>query len=89
MNDPQHQQDPGEPNEAAPDEERNQRDKRLSEYANNHAVQLREHFDSVVIICSRHDGAQTAFFSASAGNWHARYGATMEYLRKMEAYMIH
>lgn len=36
---------------------------------------LREHFDTVQILCSREDnGRDTTFVEQGAGNWFARYG---------------
>lgn len=42
---------------------------------------LGEHFDAVVILCTRHDGARgTRTVAKGAGNWHAQYGIIREWL---------
>ena len=40
-----------------------------------HTAALREHFDSVQIFCTRHEGTQgTTRVSYGTGDWFARYG---------------
>jgi hypothetical protein len=42
---------------------------------------LGEHFDAVVILCTRHEGSRgTRTISKGAGNWHAQYGLVREWL---------
>ena len=44
---------------------------------------LAEHFDSVHIFCTRHEGGQlgaTVKMSMGVGNWFARYGQIREWL---------
>lgn len=45
--------------------------------------QLGEHFDSVMIFCTRHDEGQeggTVNCALGSGNWYARYGQCREWL---------
>jgi hypothetical protein len=42
--------------------------------------ELGEHFDAVVILCTRHDGEGTRTIAKGCGNWHAQYGLVNEWL---------
>lgn len=55
----------------------------------NHVSMLMEHFDSVVIIVTKYDGAkrETESISRGGGNWHSRYGSVAEYLIKSDQHM--
>lgn len=45
------------------------------------AKKLGEHFDAVVVLCSRHDGERgTRTIAKGSGNWHAQYGIVREWL---------
>lgn len=46
----------------------------------NHAAQIMEHFDSVVIICTKVDNAEgeTARVMCEKGNWYANAAAVLE-----------
>lgn len=45
------------------------------------AKALGEHFDAVVILCSRHEGSRgTRTIGKGAGNWHTQYGLVREWL---------
>jgi hypothetical protein len=55
------------------------------EFVKKHASQLGEHFDSVQIFCTKHDGAEgTASVNCGEGNWFARYGQIREWVEKNE-----
>lgn len=42
---------------------------------------LGEHFDAVVILCSRHDGERgTRTVAKGSGNWHTQYGIVREWI---------
>lgn len=42
---------------------------------------LGEHFDAVVILCSRHDGTKgTRTIAKGSGNWHTQYGIVREWM---------
>lgn len=42
---------------------------------------LAEHFDSVTILCSRHEGSRgTRTIAKGSGNWHTQYGIVREWL---------
>lgn len=47
---------------------------------------LGEHFDSVMIFCTRHEGDDrgSARVAKGTGNWYARYGQVREWLVKEE-----
>lgn len=54
--------------------EKTQKDSDLS-LLERHTKQLMEHFDSVHIFCTRHDGTEgTLNADYGNGNWYARYG---------------
>lgn len=45
------------------------------------AKELGEHFDSVTILCSRHEGSRgTRTVAKGAGNWHTQFGIVREWL---------
>jgi len=50
----------------------------------SHALQLAEHFDTVQIITTRLDPEEEGTFiiDHGEGNWFARYGSVMAWLRK-------
>ncbi len=46
---------------------------------------LAEHFDSVTILCSRHEGSRgTRTIAKGAGNWHTQFGIVREWLLNHE-----
>ncbi len=47
---------------------------------------LREHFDSVQIFVTRHDGVEveTGSITAGGGNWYARIGQIREWLARSD-----
>lgn len=51
------------------------------------AEQLMEHYDSVSIFVSRSDGAKdkTRYFCRGSGNWFARYGQIVDWLKAEDA----
>jgi hypothetical protein len=50
-----------------------------------HAKELGEHFDAVVILCSRHEGSKgTRTISKGSGNWHTQLGVVREYMLSNE-----
>lgn len=47
--------------------------------------QLGEHFDSVQIFCTRHEGAEgTGRYAIGGGNWFARYGQIVYWLHQQQ-----
>lgn len=49
------------------------------------AKALAEHFDSVTILCSRHEGSRgTRTVAKGAGNWHTQFGIVREWLLSQE-----
>lgn len=44
------------------------------------ATVLMEHFDSVQIFCTRHEGDGTVRISEGAGNYYARFGQVEEWM---------
>lgn len=46
---------------------------------------LAEHFDSVTILCSRHEGSRgTRTIAKGSGNWHTQHGIVSEWLINRE-----
>lgn len=43
-------------------------------------AQLSDHFDSIQIVATRHDGDSTISFHRGTGNWFSRYGAVVEWV---------
>ncbi len=42
---------------------------------------LSEHFDAVVVLCSRHEGSRgTRTIAKGSGNWHTQFGIVREWL---------
>ena len=53
----------------------------------DHVARLSEHFDSVQIFVTKHDNAAyngTRNINWGTGNWFARYGQVMEWLKRTE-----
>lgn len=62
-------------------EDYTQRDADESARVTQAAKELAEHFDSVTILCSRHEGSRgTRTVAKGAGNWHAQFGIVREWL---------
>jgi hypothetical protein len=57
-----------------------ERDRLLLDEMRRRAVQLSEHFDSVQIICTKHEHGRTGLFHAGCGNRYARLGSAREFL---------
>lgn len=52
------------------------------------AKKLGEHFESVLILCSRSDGKQgTRVVAKQCGNWHAQIGMAREWMLFREEYI--
>lgn len=47
-----------------------------------HANMLARHFDSVQIICTRHDADGSNIYAGGRGNWFARAGSIREWLTR-------
>lgn len=43
-------------------------------------AQLSEHFDSIQIVATRHNGDNTIAVHRGTGNWFSRYGAVVEWV---------
>lgn len=48
-------------------------------------AQLSEHFDSVQIFATRHNGDHTLSAQRGTGNWYSRYGAVREWVAQQDA----
>lgn len=48
-------------------------------------AQLSEHFDSVQIVATRHNGDATISCHRGTGNWFSRYGAVVEWVEFQQA----
>lgn len=48
-------------------------------------AQLSEHYDSVQIIATRHNGDTTLVVDRGTGNWYSRFGATGEWVDRERA----
>jgi hypothetical protein len=63
------------------DESYQQTDAEESARVEAHCKALAEHFDSVTILCSRHEGSRgTRTIAKGAGNWHTQFGIVREWL---------
>lgn len=62
----------------------------LNAIMNSAAVRLREHFDSVLILTTRHDGPadETVMFKSNQGNFYALIGSAHEFLEREGARLI-
>jgi hypothetical protein len=49
---------------------------------------LGEHFDTVTIFTTRHEGGETHVLEEGVGNWFARYGQIKVWVREQESGMI-
>jgi hypothetical protein len=52
-----------------------------------HASELGEHFDTVQIFCTRHESGTedgTVTIKMGTGNWFARYGQVVEWVKKQD-----
>jgi hypothetical protein len=68
-----------------PESDKDPLDEAESAIVEGHAKQLGEHFDAVVVLCTRHDGARgTRTCTKGSGNWHAQYGVVKEWLENFE-----
>ncbi len=46
---------------------------------------LSEHFDAVVVLCSRHEGSRgTRTIAKGSGNWHTQFGIVREWIITQE-----
>lgn len=45
-----------------------------------HVGRLSEHFDSVRILCTKHENGQTKNYTIGAGNWYAQIGQVREWV---------
>lgn len=65
-----------------PLEDRREEDRALLK---RHLAQLAEHFDSIRIFVTRHDGAdgETMAFSEGVGNYYAQFGQINEWVERM------
>lgn len=63
---------------------------RLSQIIQGHVNQLREHFDSVQILCSNLEegGENTSSFTYGSGNWHSRQGLAKEWILYCDAKVL-
>jgi len=62
-----------------------QKDALESEMVRKLIKDLGEHFDCVVVLCSRHDGEDgTRTISQGSGNWHTRLGLVREFVINTE-----
>lgn len=59
----------------------------LQKLLDNHCAALMEHFDSVTILVTAHDGAseETSSYESSGGNIYARLGKVHEWLAVQDA----
>ncbi len=48
-------------------------------------AQLSDHWDSVQIIATRHNGTATIVADRGTGNWYSRFGATSEWVERQRA----
>ena len=70
---------------STPTEQQKSDDAAESEMVQQHAKALGEHFDAVVILCSRHEGTRgTRTVTKGSGNWHAQYGLVSEWKADMD-----
>lgn len=51
------------------------------------ASRLFEHFDTVLIICTKHVGTRTSIYSTGKGNCYAQSGSVREWLTNQEEHM--
>lgn len=66
-------------------EDYSQRDTEESALVAKAAKELGEQFDSVTILCSRHEGSRgTRTIAKGAGNWHTQFGIVREWLLNHE-----
>lgn len=73
---------------ARPGETLSEEDKAESAKVTEAAKMLGEHFDAVVILCSRHDGAKgTRTVCKGSGNWHTQQGLVREWLTSCDEEM--
>jgi hypothetical protein len=54
------------------------------ELVKRHVTELGEHFDAVVLLVTMKDGAETKAGYFGCGNWYARYGMAMEFVRDLD-----
>lgn len=62
----------------------------LQKIVDDHCATLLEHFDSVTILVTSHNGgaAETAGFDGGGGNYYARIGKAQEWLLMQEQHVI-
>jgi len=48
-------------------------------------AQLSDHYDSIQIIATRHEGTRTISADRGTGNWHSRFGAVSEWVERERA----
>lgn len=62
----------------------------LNAIMNSAAVRLREHFDSVLILATRHDDptGETVMFKTNQGNFYAVIGSAHEFMEREGARLI-
>lgn len=62
----------------------------LNAIMNSAAVRLREHFDSVLILATRHDDptGETVMFKTNRGNFYAVIGSAHEFMEREGARLI-
>ena len=57
------------------------------EFLKGHVARLSEHYDTVQIFVTKHDNALhdgTKCVTWGSGNWYARYGQVIEWLKRTE-----
>lgn len=58
----------------------------LDEVVQLHVAQLMEHFDSVRVICTAHDGGLTSMHTHGGGNIYAQEGSVKDWIIRMNAF---
>lgn len=58
----------------------------INSILDSHLMQLMEHFDTVQISVTGYEpkGGESFFCSRGLGNWHARYGQAVEWVKRQD-----
>lgn len=59
-----------------------ERDDEIMKLVDKALAGLSEHFDSIQIIATRHDGDKTIMLDRGTGNWYSRFGAGQLWVRR-------